>query len=164
MPFVGIDPSTKTGLVVLDEDGTILMTEEIKTKINQDPHRFIDIADNLLNELDTEDIIVLEGFSFGSKGQGVSVQYGIGWQIRSELIRCGFKYIEVPPSVLKKFATGKGNCKKEDMVLPIYKKWGFEHKSDNVRDAYVLARIGMALHGKEKLTKVQEESLKKVVV
>jgi len=63
---------------------------------------------------------------------------------------------------LKKFASGKGNTKKDELAVHIYKKWGFESKSDNIRDAYVLARMAMALDDKLDLTAYQKEALKKV--
>ena len=169
MKYIGIDPSTKTGLVILDDDGTVLLEKEITSKVKEDPERFMDLADQIVNEIsDTcgsdEKTIAIEGFSYGSKGAGVSTQYGIGWAIRTDLTREKLKYIEIPPSSLKKFATGKGNAAKDGLVLPIYKKWNYEHSSDNVRDAYVLARMARALNGKEVLTTYQKEALKKVGV
>jgi crossover junction endodeoxyribonuclease RuvC len=158
--YVGIDPSTKTGIVVLD--GTKEWTEEFTSKIKSDPERFFDITEQILSWLSKGDVICIEGFSYGSKGRGVSTQYGIGWLIRAELIRNGYTYTEVSPSAVKKFATGKGNEKKENMVLPIYKHWGFEHPSDNVRDAYVLAKIAQGVNGISKLTKYQTDVIKKI--
>lgn len=164
MKYVGIDPSTKTGIVEISENGQVI-TYEIKPISTKDPSRFIEIADEvcyfLPNERE-ETVICIEGFAYGARGKGVSTQYGIGWTIRMELIKKGYRYIDIPPTVVKKFATGKGNAKKDAMVLPIYKHWGFEHISDNVRDAYVLAQIARALDGQGVLTKYQEEALKKV--
>lgn len=100
------------------------------------------IWEKLKSQLNFEtDIVAIEGFSFGSKGQGTDFQYGIGWIVRLMLFNENKQYIDVPPTVLKKFISGRGNAKKEDLILPLYKKWGYEHKSDNVRDAYGLARI-----------------------
>jgi crossover junction endodeoxyribonuclease RuvC len=160
--YVGIDPSTKTGLVILNRDGEIINQEEVKSKLKSDPDRFVDLTESILEELHPNDIIAIEGFSYGSRGRGVSTQYGIGWLIRAELYKRGYEYIEVSPSAVKKFATGKGNEKKENMVLPIFKHWEFEHPSDNVRDAFVLAQIAKAINGISKLTKYQEEVIKKV--
>jgi crossover junction endodeoxyribonuclease RuvC len=164
MRYVGIDPSTKTGLVILNKDGEIINQEEVKSKLKSDPDRFVDLTESILEELHPNDIIAIEGFSYGSSGRGVSTQYGIGWLIRAELFKRGYDYIEVSPSAVKKFATGKGNEKKENMVLPIFKHWQFEHPSDNVRDAYVLARIAMGTHSVTKLTKYQTEVLDKLQV
>ena len=42
---------------------------------------------------------------------------------------------------LKKFAAGKGNAKKQEMLLQIYKRWGLEFTDDNAADAYSLGRL-----------------------
>lgn len=154
--YVGVDPSTLCGLVIL-EDGKAVLADEKTSKIAKDPERFVDITKQVVSQLKQGDCVLIEGFSYGSKGRGVSVQYGIGWTLRVLLKLKGFEYIVVTPSQLKKFASGKGNTKKENLVLPIYKKWGFEHESDNVRDAYVLARIGEALNEDVELTNYQKE-------
>ena len=124
---------------------------------------FSEIALQITSQLEPNDIVTIEGFSYGSKGQGVSTQYGLGWIIRYFLYERGYKYIEVPPTSLKKFATGKGTVKKDNMVLPIYKKWGFEHSSDNVRDAFVLAQMAKGMYQSTNLLEYEEEALKKVV-
>lgn len=51
----------------------------------------------------------------------------------------------VPPSSLKKFATGKGNVPKDNVLLAVYKKWGKEFKSNDLADAYTAARIAYAV-------------------
>ena len=153
MRYVGIDPSTKTGIVVIDGDQTF--SKEITSKVKKDPERFYDITAQILNWLQEGDKIAIEGFSYGSKGRGVSTQYGVGWIIRGELIKNGYSYTEVTPNAVKKFATGKGNEKKENMVLPIYKHWGFENPSDNIRDAFVLAQVMKGMYGLSRLTKYQ---------
>ena len=162
MKYIGIDPSTKTGLVVLDEDGTVLVEKEITSKVKEDPQRFMDISEQVIKSVGINELICIEGFSYDSRGRGVSTQYGIGWIIRSDLLRSGSQYIEVSPGGLKKFASGKGNTKKDELAVHIYKKWGFESKSDDIRDAYVLARMAMALDDKLDLTAYQKETLKKV--
>lgn len=162
MRYVGIDPSTVTGLVIIENNQVVVETE-IKSKIKTDPRRFMDIAYNIVTQLKKGDVVAIEGFSFGSKGQGVSVQYGIGWIIRQELIRNGYKYIEVPPTSLKKFATGKGNTKKEDMVLPVFRKWGYECKTNNIRDAYILAKIAETITTKRELLEYEKEALSKLI-
>lgn len=49
--------------------------------------------------------------------------------------------LQIPPMTLKKFAAGKGNAKKQEMLLQIYKRWGIEFNDDNAADAYSLARL-----------------------
>jgi crossover junction endodeoxyribonuclease RuvC len=49
--------------------------------------------------------------------------------------------LQVPPMTLKKFASGKGNSKKQEMLLQMYKRWGIEFNDDNAADSYALARL-----------------------
>lgn len=143
MRFIGIDPSTKTGFVALDEHGTVLRAKELTGAGTQDPKRMVTLIDEIMAHIQKDDVIAIEGFGFASQ-QAIQLG-GIGWGIRMALFRRGIPYIEVPPTSVKKFATGKGNTKKDEMVLPIFKRWGFEHSSDNVRDAFVLAQIALAI-------------------
>jgi crossover junction endodeoxyribonuclease RuvC len=112
MRYVGIDPSSKTGLVIIDKQGNIINTQDVTTKVKEDPQRFSDIAEKIIDELQPNDLIAIEGFSYGSKGKGVSFQYGLGWIIRHLLLERGYEYTEVPPTSVKKFATGKGTPRK----------------------------------------------------
>src|SRR5690625_4032004 len=162
MRFVGIDLSTKTGLVILDESGQVQTAKEITSKVKKDPERMIDLTEQLLEHLEDDDVIAIEGFSYGSRGRGMSFQFGYGYAVRIAMWTANKPYLIVTPSQLKKYATGKGNSSKDNMILPIYKKWGFEHDSDNVRDAYVLAQIARALKGHGELVKYQEEVIKEL--
>lgn len=156
MNYVGIDPSTKTGLVILNEAGEVKQAIEI-TKDGQDPARMVKLVDEVMSHLLTDDEVCIEGYAYGAKGKGISVQYGLGAMFREWLYRNKIIYHEVAPSALKKFAGCKGNAKKDELAVEIFKRTGFEHKSDNVRDAYVLARIARALHEPIKMIAAQQE-------
>jgi len=157
MRFVGLDLSTKTGLVIIDESGKVLIEKELKSETKKDPQRMIDLTEQVLSHLKKDDVIAIEGFSYASKGRGMSFQFGYGYSVQIALYTNDFKYLIVAPSQVKKFATGLGNASKESMILPIYKKWGYEHESDNVRDAFILAQIARATISDVKLTKFQKE-------
>ena len=43
--------------------------------------------------------------------------------------------------------TGSGTSKKEKVLLEVYKKWGFDAPTNNIADAFVLAKIGQAILG-----------------
>ena len=62
--------------------------------------------------------------------------------------------LQIPPMTLKKYASGKGNAKKQEMLLQIYKRWGVEFNDDNAADAYALARLasGSAIDAIERET------------
>jgi crossover junction endodeoxyribonuclease RuvC len=54
--------------------------------------------------------------------------------------------LKIPPMTLKKYASGKGNSKKQEMLLQIYKRWNMEFSDDNAADAYGLARMAAEYH------------------
>lgn len=66
--------------------------------------------------------------------------------------------LQVPPMTLKKYATGKGTAKKQEMLLQIYKRWGVEFNDDNAADAYALARVA----GKHAIDKIEQEVIDKL--
>jgi len=49
--------------------------------------------------------------------------------------------LQVPPMTLKKYVTGKGTAKKDEILLQVYKRYGVELSDNNAADAYGLARI-----------------------
>jgi Holliday junction resolvasome RuvABC endonuclease subunit len=62
--------------------------------------------------------------------------------------------LQIPPMTLKKYASGKGTAKKQEMLLQIYKRWGVEFNDDNAADAYALGRLatGSAIDAVERET------------
>src|SRR5690606_5959669 len=135
----------------------VLTEKEITSKVKKDPQRMIDLTEQVLSHLEKDDVIAIEGFSYGSRGRGVAFQYGYGYSVQISLYKNDYNYFVVTPSQVKKFATGLGNASKDSMILPIYKRWGYEHESDNVRDAFILAQIARATISDVKLTKFQKE-------
>ncbi|WP_426332663.1 hypothetical protein ACN9MH_15230 [Paenibacillus silvae] len=161
--YVGIDPSTKTGIVIIDPAGTVIESIEIEGQGDSDPGRINDVVVRTLRLIKASDRVAIENFSFQSTGSFVGQQYAIGWAIRIGLYHRKQKYIEVAPNSLKKFATGVGKGSKDTLILPIFKRWGFEHESDNVRDAFVLAQIVRAIHEPIQLTKPQKEVIQNLL-
>jgi crossover junction endodeoxyribonuclease RuvC len=150
MIYCGIDLSlTNTGFVVLLKDGKIFQKFLFSTgPSTQIEDRILEIAFNVLSRIDKNNYIVfLEGLSFGSRGQKMLELAGLHYYIRCQLQKDGINFTIIPPTTLKKYITGKGNCKKNLMLLKVYKKFGIEFDDDNIADAYSLAR--MALEGKK---------------
>lgn len=172
MLIIGIDPSlTSTGIVVLRGNKVELaVTTKNKPalgtieRVRLIYERIVDIQENLSDgeKWQAPDLIVIEGFSYGSKGRSVFDIAYLGWRIREDLERLkeqdNIPWLEVPPSQLKKFATGQGNANKEIILQQVYKRWGVEFSDNNQADAYVLAQIGRAYLGDtEGLTAFQQE-------
>ena len=155
MRFIGIDPSTKTGFVALDEHGQILREKEIIGIGTVDPKRMRTMIIDVMDHIRKDDIIAIEGFGFASQ-QAVQ-NGGIGWGIRMALDARKINYIEVAPNALKKYVgvtgwTGEtgnkkrlsGPEKKRAVKKAVKEHFNYSHKSDNVIDAYVLAQIALS--------------------
>jgi len=99
-------------------------------------------------------IIFIEGYSFGSKGQGVfqiAENCGI---LKYRLLEEEYGYRTVVPSVVKKGATGKGNADKDMMYeafckeLPDYNlKKSFDTEKvgnplSDIVDSYYIKKVG----------------------
>lgn len=65
----------------------------------------------------------------------------------------------VPPMTLKKYAAGKGNAKKQEMLLQMYKRWGIEFNDDNAADSYALARLAAGIF-QDKIEEAVVEQMK----
>lgn len=84
------------------------------------------------------DLVVIEGYSFGSKGRSVFDVAELGGCVRFLLHRLGIPWVDVPPSTLKKYATGKGNSPKDAMIAAAIRRFGFAGCDNNEADAYLL--------------------------
>ncbi len=98
----------------------------------------------VFDEYDAE-IVLMEGYGFGAKNQAHSLGEA-GGVVKLAIGEMEVPVVIVPPSVLKKFLTGKGNAKKDLMILNVYKKWAYETEDDNTADAYTLARFAYHYH------------------
>lgn len=159
MKVMGLDLSlTSTGLVVLTPDN--VYSEALKSNLKAEG-RLVDLCRQVRSRMGEHvpNLVVLEGYSFMSSGRGMTGLAELGGVIKSFLWANGHLFIIVPPARVKKFACGKGNAKKDQVRLEVFKRWGFEAKTNDEVDAYVLARIGLAYLGHEvdKLIKPQRE-------
>lgn len=94
------------------------------------------------------DIVVIEGYSFGSEYSGERlgemggvVRLGL-WQMRPRP-----HVMEVPPKKLKKFATGNGNATKAMMLEHAQKRLGYGRSSDDEADALWLLQAALHYYG-----------------
>lgn len=144
--IMGVDASTFTGLACIEAGGELVGSKLINFPKERGLTRVQSIARAVRNV--TKDwrpeLVVLEHYAFSNKNTLVTlVEVGTG--IRLVLKELEIPWLEVPPTVLKKFTTGKGNAKKPEMAQYVAERWGFLSKSDDVIDAYALAELGRDL-------------------
>jgi hypothetical protein len=73
------------------------------------------IIKNYAGESSDVDHVLIEGYSFGSaSGRCFDIAEN-GGLLKHKLWKEGYRYSTIPPTTLKKFATGKGNSDKEAM-------------------------------------------------
>ena len=94
--------------------------------------------------------IQIEDYSFGSTGRVFHIAENLGLLKYKLKIECGWDYTLLAPSVIKKFATDKGNANKEMMLHAFQEDTGvnlevlFDTKSkspiSDVADAYFICK------------------------
>lgn len=89
------------------------------------------------------DLVAIEGPSFASQGGSSWDRAGLWWWVVSILQTLETPVAEVPPTVLKKWATGKGQAKKTAVAVAISRMWPeVATQDDNDSDALCLATMG----------------------
>lgn len=123
----------KNGNIITSNSDLITQTQKISFIKNQ----IVSICNNL-----NPDFIIIEGYSYGSRNTKFTFTAGeLGGAIKLWCYENNLKLEIVPPTIIKKFITGKGNSKKNQMLLNIYKKYGIEIKDDNIADAFSLNKF-----------------------
>ena len=168
---IGIDYSLTSPAVCLDNGNLMFfyltnkkkwtgqMSEDIigyEHKEWTDPiQRFTYISDfvfDIIGSLVNPQIFI-EGYSFGSKGQGlfqIAENCGI---LKYRLLQKGYTYNTVVPSVVKKGATGKGNADKDMMYEAFVKETKLDLKKifdtekvnnplSDIADSYFIQKVG----------------------
>lgn len=143
---LGIDPSlTGTAWCYMLEDREPIFTD-LPNKLRGVP-RLKWIVQQLHQTIKTykPTKICYEGYSYRSYSSSYDLAE-LGGLLRvmyheyAELT--GAEIIEYSPTELKKYITGKGNSKKEMMMLQLFKRFGIEAKNNNQADAVGLCLMG----------------------
>lgn len=111
------------------------------------------------------ELVVFEDYAWGARQ--LAHQLGeLGGVLRLAVFRVAVPFAVVNPATVKKFATGRGNCKKSDVLLAASRQLGYSGNSHNEADALWILQMALSWYlpheAQCKLTKYREESLKKV--
>lgn len=146
MKLMGLDLSlTSTGYSVDRETGIIATKTKGAERLSVISNSIIDlIADNLV------DAVIVEGYSFASRNSQAHSIGELGGAVRMRLFECGIPFVDVPPTCRAKFATGRGNASKNEVISAISAKtnivWSGAGADDRC-DAWILEQMGLAYIG-----------------
>lgn len=158
MRFVGVDPATSTGFVALDTDGNVLLAKVLTGSGATTTRRIRLLHDEVFRHLHPDDEVCIEGFALDAFDTN-KVSSGNNWAARLATDRKVGAFVVAEPSLLKKFVnvsewTGvkgkkirlKGPEVKKVVMAAVETHWGYPAVSNDISDAYVLARIAEAVH------------------
>ena len=106
------------------------------------------IRDHVLNlaKLNRTDLVLLEGYAFGAKGNAVFDIAELGGVVRLALFDAGYPFLILPPATVKKFATGSGNANKELMLTQAVRVLGYRGADNNEADALWMHTMAMVAY------------------
>lgn len=154
---MGIDQSTTaTGLIVLEAHPTDKPYVRLTTALCPDPawtpfrkQRFI--VQKMMGYIDKfePDLVVIEGYGINMRRPGSVIPLvELGGVIRYHLQMRNQLHMAPKPTLLKQFATGKGNSKKPEMAKALAEQYDKRTLTEDEVDAYWLALFGLAFHNK----------------
>ena len=161
----GVDPSmTATGIAVLHSSGkeevSIIKSRKAGDTPKDETVRLVALAGEIYEAVEGCDMVAIEGLAFMARNTTALCQLAaLNYMLRAMLVEGGMAFAVVAPGSLKKFTTGRGNAKKDEMMMEVYRRWGFAAKQSDAADAYALAKLAeMMVTGKGE-NRAQEEVL-----
>jgi crossover junction endodeoxyribonuclease RuvC len=149
MRVLGIDASTKTGLAVLDGDESFVKLLHIEGIEGFERLQLIAVNFDHFLEARKPDVAFIEEYALGLQKSGSTIitQIEIGTILRVGLHHHGIPWRMIRPSTLKLWVggPGQGGMNKDGMAEYVAARWGFKNKSNDIVDAYALARMGQHL-------------------
>lgn len=141
MKTVGLDCATCTGMALVGDDEDRGKT--IKIPKERGFLRLQLIANDVAKTLEVWNpaFVAIEDYAYVRNVGAFVTLVEVGTAIRMTLRALGVPWVEVPPTVLKKWTTGKGNATKEQMAQWVKERWGYESPSHDIVDAYALAQM-----------------------
>ena len=143
MKIHGVDASlTSTGIARTND----LVTDKVSTMSIESKkkgvERLIEIRQEVFKEVMYSGLVVIESYAFSRPNQAHQIGE-LGGVLRVMLYEHNIKFLEVAPTQLKKFATGKHNASKEEIAVAAYKKWGIECRTNDETDAAISSLLAL---------------------
>jgi Holliday junction resolvasome RuvABC endonuclease subunit len=109
-------------------------------------NRLVFIRTALLQKTQLANLVVLEGYSFGSVQQAHRIGE-LGGVVRVALHEAGVPVAEIAPASLKRYATGRGNAGKAEVLVAAVKRLGYDGASSDEADALWLLAMALDHYG-----------------
>jgi crossover junction endodeoxyribonuclease RuvC len=141
---LGVDPATHIGLALASSEN-----EEDRGKAIELDQTGFQRLQSIATEVERTikvwepDFAVIEGYAFCRNIDSFIRIVEVGTAIKQVLFNLKIPWVEVPPTTLKKWVTGKGHAKKEQMAESAKERWLFVSKNSDIIDAYGLAKMGL---------------------
>lgn len=162
--IIGLDPSLrKFGMCTITGEGAVHLRHwgtDIEGTLRMRVSRLRRMAVPAVEACKAQKpiLVLIEGPAFGSKGSGIVERYMARGVLLEKLEGFPDNIVEVPPTSLKKFATGKGTGDKAAVVSSLTARYGQSFEVDDEADAFALAKIGEIVAGyAESQTQAQSE-------
>jgi crossover junction endodeoxyribonuclease RuvC len=159
---VGLDLSrTCTGICLLTE--TTYNAFTIRPKELEGMKKLQFLRDMLFDKIDQfkPTLAVVEGYSYGSKNKPFKIgEYG--GVVKLGLYDRNIYTIIIPPTAVKRFATGKGDATKKEVRDAIKARYGWVIKSLDASDAAACALLGRLSLQKQSPYRSELEAIRKL--
>jgi len=152
MIVAGVDLSmTSTGVALVNLARGETTVHRIKSagskgdSLNQRHARLSGIVRQIVELTDGAGLVAIEGPSYGSKSPNSHDRSGLWWLLQDDVrLSSDVPIVEIPPTTRAKYATGKGNAGKDDVLLAVDRRYGDLVKvtGNDEADALVLAAMG----------------------
>ena len=142
-PVIGLDLSlTSTGIAMPDGSTDVISVNQ------KDVLRLISLRNAIMEKINQykHPIVVLEGYSFAQRNSNAHSLGELGGVVKTALVEADCTLVVVAPTQRAKFATGKGNASKAEVVSSISARtgivWSGKGADDKV-DAWILREMAL---------------------
>lgn len=144
---IGLDVSmTSTGLVSSTGRLVTITSKPGPATLVARTRRLVTLADEILVAVMDEgapDLVVIEGPSYASQYGKAHERAGLWWLVLERLAVERLAVAEMAPTARMRYATGKGQAKKDAVVAAVTRRYPeFQVDSNDLADALVLCAAG----------------------
>jgi Holliday junction resolvasome RuvABC endonuclease subunit len=144
MNILALDLGTRTGYAILKNNLITIGTRKLKHDKRASGRRFLDFRNWLIQLIRAHNIyrVFFERVYRHSGTEAAHVYGAFMYTLAAVCEELHVKCAGIPVTTIKKFATGKGNASKEDMIN-FAKSWGYNPLDDNSADALAILLTGL---------------------